>query len=93
MMTIRTLDEMLEYFRWLKTQPLPTGPHEFAVNRMPILEAFSGWGDIDVADLFMQLGLALAVERGQDGRETLSAATEVLAETVLKHEMLKGMAN
>lgn len=92
-MTITTLDDVRQYFTWLKTQPLPTGPHESEANLLPILEAFSGWTDTDLAELFVQLGLTLAVKRGQEGKEILGEATTMITETLLKREYLRGRVN
>jgi hypothetical protein len=57
---------------------------------MPILEAFRGWSDTDLAELFVQLGLTLAVKRGQEGKEILGEATVMITETLLKREYLRG---
>jgi hypothetical protein len=93
MMTIKTLDDVRDYFTWLKTQPLPTGPHESEANLMPILEAFKDWGDEEMAELFVQLGLTLAVKRGDKGKEMLGDATVMIGETLIRREYLKGHVN
>lgn len=92
-MTITTLDDVRQYFAWLKSQPLPTGPHESEANLLPILEAFSGWSDTDLAELFVQMGLTLAIKRGQEGKEILEAASAQICDTLLKREYLKGHVN
>lgn len=93
MMTITTLDDLKEYFAWLKTQPLPTGPHECETNLMPILEAFSSWGEIDLAELFVQIGLTLAVKRGNPGKTVLEEACRQINETLIQREMRLREAN
>lgn len=82
MMTITTLDDVREYFRWLTTQPLPTGPHECEANLIPLMEAFRDWDVVDLAGLFIQVGLTLATHRGEDGKAVLADATLQISRTI-----------
>lgn len=93
MRTLKTLDDVRGYFAWLGTQPLPAGPHECEAVLMPLLEAFSDWDDGDLAELFVSLGLTLAVKRGQEGKDILSAATLQITDTLMKREYLRGNVN
>ena len=93
MTTIRTLDEVRAYFTWLKTQPLPTGPHECEANLMPLLEAFADWDDVAMGELFVQLGLTLAVKRGEEGKQLLAEATLQISDTLLRREYVRGHVN
>lgn len=92
-MTITTLDDLKAYFAWLKTQPLPTGPHESEANLLPILEAFAGWGEIDIAELFVQLGLTLCIKRGEAGKAVMQEACLTINETLLNREYVRGRVN
>lgn len=93
MMAIKTLDDVKAYFTWLKTQPLPTGPHECEANLLPILEAFSGWDEVAMAELVVQVGLTLAIKRGEEGRQMLAEASQQITETLYQREYLKGRVN
>lgn len=92
-MTITTLDDLKAYFAWLKTQPLPTGPHESEANLLPILEAFGDWGEIDIAELFVQLGLTLCIKRGEAGKAVMQEACLTINETLLNREYVRGRVN
>lgn len=86
-MTITTLDDIREYFTWLKAQPLPKGPHEFEANLAPLLEAFSDWDEVALAELVVQLGLTLCVKRGEAGKVMLAEAYLAINDVLIQRRL------
>lgn len=87
MTAITTLADVKGYFEWLRSQPLPQGPHECEANLFPILEAFRDWDLESIAELFVQLGLTMCIKRGEEGKEFMREACLQINDVLIKRSM------